>query len=276
MNKLYGLIGYPVKHSMSALMHNAAFKHLGINAEYKLLEVKPGELKSFFNSFREKNISGINITIPHKAKSMYFMDDLSNEAKLIEAINTVVSKGERLIGHNTDGIGFIRSLKEDLDFDSKGKAAFIFGAGGASRGVSFSLASEGLSHIYLTDVDSAKAASLARDIEIKTGTQAIAILYNKKSIKELILNSDLLVNATPCGMKKTDPELIPDDFLHRGLVVFDLIYNQKETPLIKSAKKKGIKALNGLSMLIYQGAASFGLWTNTDAPLEVMRKALKC
>ena len=114
MKQLYGLIGYPVKHSLSALMHNAAFKHLGMDAEYKLFEVKQNELKHFFDGFRRNNISGINITIPHKMRSMCFCDDLSDEAKLIEAINTVALKDDRLVGCNTDGIGFLTSLKRDL------------------------------------------------------------------------------------------------------------------------------------------------------------------
>lgn len=276
MKQLYGLIGYPVKHSLSAVMHNRAFKHLGIDAEYKLFEVKPNELKDFFDNFRKNRVSGINITIPHKTKSMYFMDDLSNGAKLIEAINTVTLKGDRLIGYNTDGIGFVRALKEDLNFDPKGKIAFIFGAGGAGRAVSFSLVKEGLDRILLTDIDGNRAAVLARDIEKKTDKEAIAIECKSKAVMELVLNSDLLVNATPCGMKKGDAELLPEDFLHSGLYVFDLIYNPKETPLIKQALKRNLKAVNGLGMLVYQGAASFQLWTGRVAPLEVMRKAVKC
>ena len=276
MKTLYGLIGYPVKHSLSALMHNAAFKHLGIEAEYRLFEVKPEGLKEFFDGFRTKGISGINITIPHKTRSVYFMDDLSDKAKLIEAINTVAMKGDRLVGYNTDGIGFLRSLKEDLGFNPKGKIVFVLGAGGAGRAVSFSLAKEGVTRIVLVDKDWDKAAILARDVEKKTQTETIAIEFNGRGVKELVLNSDLVVNATPCGMKKQGPAPLPEDFLHRSLAVFDLIYNPGETTLIKEARKKGLKAVNGLGMLIYQGAAAFELWTGKKAPIDVMRKAIKC
>ncbi len=275
MKKIYGLIGYPVRHSLSALMHNAAFEHLGIEAEYKLFEVKPKSLKKFFDDFRKNRISGINITIPHKTASMYMVDDLGDEAKLIEAVNTVVLKGDRLIGRNTDGVGFIRSLKEDLGFDPKGKIAFIFGAGGAARAVSFSLAKEGISRIILTDLNSEAAINLARDLGKKTDIEVVALEHHKGSIKELILNSDLVVNATPCGMKAGDAELFPKEFLHKGLAVFDLIYNPAETTLIKEAGKKGIKAINGSGMLLYQGMESFKIWTGKDAPMEVMRKAVK-
>ena len=276
MKKLYGLIGYPVKHSLSALMHNAAFKHLGIEAEYKLFEVKPHKLQKFFTEFRWSGISGVNITIPHKRQSLYFMDDLSSKAKLTEAINTVALKGDRLVGYNTDGIGFLRALKEDLGFSPKGKIAFILGAGGAGRAVTFSLAKEEVSRIMISDIDMDKAAILARDIEKKTRVETVAVEFGGKGAPELILNSDLLVNATPIGMKKTDKPLIPADFLHRSLAVFDLIYNPEETNLLKEARKKKLKACNGLGMLVYQGAAAFELWTGKPAPLEVMRKAIKC
>jgi len=276
MKKIYGLIGYPVKHSLSPRMHNAAFRHLGIDAEYKLFEVKPEKLKDFFDNFRKKGLAGINITIPHKTKSMFFMDDLTDEAKLIEAINTVVLKADHLIGHNTDGIGFIKSLKEDLDFNPKGKVAFIFGAGGASRAVSFSLAQESLSRIILTDIDADRAASLARDIEKKTGIEVIAVDHDKKAIKELVINSDLLVNATPIGMKPGEASVVPKEFLHKGLVVFDLIYNPKQPPLLKEADKLGLRNTNGLGMLLHQGAAAFKFWTAKNAPVEIMRGAIEC
>lgn len=275
MKQLYGLIGYPVKHSLSAKMHNAAFKHLGIDAEYKLFEVRPDELKKFFDNFRSNGIRGINITIPHKTRSMIFCDDLSDEARLIEAINTVALVGDRLVGYNTDGKGFVRSLKEDLDFDPKGKIAFIFGAGGAGKAVSFSLAREGASRIVLVDVDREKAAALATALEKKTDTEAIAVQRNNRVVKEMILNSDLLVNATPSGMKGTDQPVVPEDFLYRGLVLFDLVYNRK-TELIKQAAKKGLRSADGLGMLVYQGMLSFELWTGKKVPIEIMRKAIKC
>ena len=276
MSTLYGLIGYPVKHSLSARMHNAAFRHLSIDAEYKLFEVKPDELKRFFDTFRTKGMRGINITIPYKTKAMHLMDDLGDEARMIEAINTVALKSKRLIGYNTDGIGFIKSLKEDLHFEPKGKTAFILGAGGAARAVSFSLAKEALQRIVLVDIDPQKAASLAGDVEKKTDTESIAIESGRETIKELLLNSDLLVNATPCGMRKTDPEILPAEALCKGLVIFDLVYNPKETPLIKSARKRNLACVNGLGMLVYQGAASFKLWTGRAAPLGVMKKAVGC
>lgn len=270
--KIYGLIGYPVRHSLSPAMQNAAFKHLGIDAEYRLFQVTPDELEEFFFNFK-KRLCGINITIPHKESSIEYMDELGGEAKSIRAINTVVLQDDRLIGYNTDETAFLRSLKEDLNFSPSGKKAIVFGAGGASRAVSFGLIKDKIKRIILVDVDTEKAASLAEDLN-KAGCDAAAVESNEMAIKELLLNSDLLVNASPCGMKRDDPPLLSSEFLHKDLAVFDLIYNPKETPLVKEAKKRGLKAVNGIGMLLYQGAASFELWTKKKAPVEIMRKAL--
>lgn len=271
--KTYGLIGYPVKHSLSPIMQNAAFKDLGIDAEYKLFEIRPEELGDFFSTFKE-NVCGINITIPHKETSVKYMDRLDDNARSIGAINTVVLDSSKLIGYNTDATGFVSSLKSDLKFDPASKKAFIFGAGGAARAVTFGLLREKVKRIVVTDLDMAKAAGLVGDLKA-AGCDAIALKNDRGAERELILDSDLLVNATPCGMKKGDRELLPSEFLHKGLSVFDLIYSPSQTPLIKDAGKRGIRAVNGLGMLIYQGAAAFKLWTKKEPPVGVMRKALE-
>lgn len=273
MKRIYGLIGYPVKHSLSPAMHSAAFKDLGIDAEYKLFEVGPDELKDFFSTFKER-LCGINITIPHKETSIEYMDELRGEAELIGAINTVVLEDDKLIGHNTDEAGFLEALKEDLQFKPAGKKAIVFGAGGAARAVSFGLMAGKIDRIILIDMDKEKASHLARDL-MKAGCKdAIAIEGDRETIGNLTLNSDLLVNATPCGMKRDDPELLSSKFLHLRLSVFDLIYNPEQTPLIKEAKTKGCKATNGLGMLLYQGMRSFQLWTGRRPNPVVMREAL--
>ncbi|MBL7068426.1 MAG: shikimate dehydrogenase [Candidatus Omnitrophica bacterium] len=273
MKQTYGLIGYPVKHSLSARMHNAAFKHLEIDAEYELFEIKPGELNDFFSSFKER-LSGINITIPHKEASIKYVDAVDKISDAIGAINTVVLENDRLHGYNTDVIGFLKSLKEDLKFKPAGKRAVVFGAGGAARAVTFALLFEEIEQIVLVDIDTKKAALLADELQ-KDGCNAIAVEKDPMAIKELLLNSDLVVNATPCGMKKGDPELLDPNFLHDKLAVFDLIYNPLETRLIKEAKEKGCNAVNGLGMLLYQGAAAFRLWTKKPAPIGIMKEALE-
>jgi len=271
--KTYGLIGFPVKHSLSAVMHNAAFKHLGIDAEYKLFEIRPDELEGFFSHFKER-LSGINITIPHKEASIKYVDELAGAANWIGAINTVALEKDRLTGYNTDETGFVRSLKEDLNFNPAQKKAVIFGAGGAARAVSFGLLREKIERMILMDIDKKRSINLAKLLKSK-GCDVTAVEYDRRVAGELVYNSDLLVNATPCGMKKGDPELLDPNFLHDRLTVFDLIYNPGQTPLIEEAKKRGVKAANGLGMLLYQGAAAFELWTNIKAPIDVMRKALQ-
>lgn len=271
--KKYGLIGYPVKHSLSGKMHNAAFKHLGIDAEYKLFEVKPDDLSLFYAAFKER-LLGINITIPYKETSIKYVDAIDKISEAIGAINTVMLEGDKLCGYNTDVIGFLRSLKEDLGFKPNSKKAVIFGAGGAARAVSFALFSENIKQLILVDPDMKKAAFLANELN-ENGFNAIAVYRDLRAIKELVLNADLLVNASPCGMKEADPEVVPADFLHKDLSVFDLIYNPAETSLIKQAKKKACKAINGLGMLVYQGAASFELWTGKKAPIGAMKEAIK-
>ncbi len=273
--KTYGLIGYPVKHSLSAAMHNAAFRHLGIDAEYKLFEVKPEELKDFFASFKD-NLSGINITIPHKEAALKYMDSVDDQACSIGAINTVVLDKGSLVGYNTDAAGFGRALENDLGFKAGSKKAVMLGAGGAGRAISFELGSLGISRLVIADLDTEKAASLvggAKGLK-EAGYNAIATEYDKKVLGEIIYDSDLLLNATPCGMKEGDPELIEAKFMHEGLSVFDLIYNPSETVLVKKAKQNGCKAINGLKMLLYQGAEAFTLWTKHEAPIDVMWKAL--
>ena len=254
-------------------MHNAAFKELGIEAEYVLIEKSPKGLKGFFEHFLDE-FAGCNVTIPHKEACMGYLDEVRGPAKAIGAVNTVVADKKRLIGYNTDGIGFIRALREDLGFEAKDKVAVVFGAGGASRAVSFGLHSRGIREVILTDIDADKAVGLAMDLA-KAGCSSMAIEHNEEVLGNLALNADLIVNATPRGMKKDDPELIPAEFLCQRIAVFDLVYNPSETPLLAAAAEKGCRHTNGLGMLLYQGAESFKLWTGRDAPIEVMKKALK-
>lgn len=270
--KIYGLIGYPVKHSLSPLMHNAAFSHLKIDAEYKLFEVKPEGLEDFVNTLEQKNIHGLNVTIPHKEKVIPFLGTISEEARLIGAVNTIKVSGSRLEGFNTDGEGFLKHLTQDLGFNPENKNIALIGAGGAARAVSVYLASAKPKAIAIFDIDRNKSSALAshlkenfKDIDFKIAD----------SIEELrIGDCDLLANATPIGMKDSDPYLVEEKLLHKGILVYDLIYNPNETNLLRAAKSRGAKVSNGLGMLLYQGAIAFQIWTGKSAPLEVMRQAL--
>jgi len=270
--RIYGLIGSPLKHSLSPFMHNAGFAALKINALYRLFELKPEELESFFGRLEENNIYGLNVTVPYKEKVLNFLDKISDEAKIIGAVNTIRVSGDILEGFNTDGEGFIKSLKEDLGFRPPAKAIIILGAGGAARAISVYLCKENIASIDIYDVDSNKAAKLAG--HLKENFKGVTVNH-AGSIAGLPLGkADLLVNATPIGLKESDPCLIEADLLGRNIMVYDLIYNPKETKLLKVVKEKGIRASNGLGMLLYQGMAAFEIWTGRAAPKEVMQKAL--
>jgi shikimate dehydrogenase len=271
--KIYGLVGFPVQQSLSPLMHNAAFSALGINAEYKLFAVKPPELENFLRSLSPRNIYGLNVTIPYKEAVIPFLDRVSKETKLIGAVNTIKVSGGRLEGFNTDGFGFLRHLTEDLKFNPENQKIAILGAGGAAKAIGVYLSQVKPKRIYIYDVDRTKLIVLVRhlqenfkNVEFKAAS----------SIEELdISGCDLLVNATPVGMKESDPCLVNEKFIHSNLLFYDLIYNPKETKLLKLAKKRSAKVSNGLGMLLYQGALAFELWQDKKAPIQIMKEALE-
>lgn len=272
--EIYGLIGYPVRHTYSPLMHNAAFESLRINAVYLPFEVRPRDLKSNLFCMESIGVRGLNVTIPHKEKVLKYLDEIDREASLIGAVNTIVNKGGRLRGFNTDGRGFVISLKENFGISPKGKRFFIMGAGGAARAISFSLALRGARRIVLVDVISKKAIKLAQSLSRETSCEAIALRKDKRAMREMILSSDVFINATPCGMKTKDPRVIDPKLLHKGLFVYDIIYNVAITKLLRDAKERGAHTSGGIGMLLHQGALSFKLWTGKTPPINIMRKAL--
>lgn len=271
--KTYGLIGYPVKHSLSPLMHNAAFSHLKMDAEYRLFEVKAQELGDFVGSLSQKNISGLNVTIPHKEKVIPLLDSISEEAKLIGAVNTIKVSDNRLEGFNTDGEGFLKHLTADLGFEAQGKDICIIGAGGASKAVSVYLSRAKPGSISFYDIDKSKSSELVDHLKENFKNVEFRISDSVEGLN--IKDCSLLVNATPIGMKEADPCIVEQDLLHKDILVYDLVYNPGETKLLKIAKSKGAKVSNGLGMLLYQGAIAFQIWTGKTAPIEVMRGALE-
>ncbi len=266
----YGLIGFPVKHSFSAAMHNAAFKSYEINARYELFEVSPDKLDIFLRALKNENICGINVTIPHKENSLRCLDKKSVEVEEIGAVNTIrVNTDGTLKGFNTDYAGFTRHLEE---LGIKAKKAALIGAGGAAKAVSVALAKKGTSEIAIYDVEKEKSFSLAERIKnIKPDCN----VYNVDSVSGLkIEEKNILVNASPVGMKEADPCLVEESVLRPDLFVYDLIYNPEKTKLLQLAESKGLKNSNGLMMLLYQGMLAFEHWTGQSAPKEIMYKAL--
>lgn len=271
--KIYGVIGFPAKHSLSPLMHNAAFHALKINAEYKIFEKTPEELAVFLNSLTQEGIAGLNVTVPYKEKVISFLTKLSREAKLIGAVNTIKVSGAKLEGFNTDAEGILAHLKKELKFNPKNKKIALIGAGGAAKAVCVALAKEKPKSITLYDIDRIKAESLLCQLK----ENFAKIDFNlADTIEGLAISSaDLLINATPIGMKEEDPLLVPEGLLQRNLLVYDLVYNPDKTKLLQAAERIGAKFTNGLGMLLYQGAASFKIWTAKKAPLKIMRDALE-
>ncbi len=271
--KIYGLYGWPVEHTFSPAMHNAAFKRLEMDACYVAFPVHPDRLEDAMRSISALSIQGVNVTVPHKERAAVMLSELSEEARLMTAVNTIEVRGDRLIGHNTDGRGFLRSLREDLKFEPKGRSIFIIGAGGAGRAVGFSLAIAGATGITIYDKDVQKGSALARDIREKTGADVFAVddIMNAAGAAK---DADCIVNATPLGMKKTDLMPLDAHVIRKGQIVCDLIYNPPETRLLRSAKARGARTLNGLGMLLYQGVLAFEIWTGKKAPVGVMKAAL--
>jgi shikimate dehydrogenase len=275
MHKVVGLIGYPLGHSVSPGMHNAAFKKVGLDFEYVPFEVEPKDLAEALKGLRALHIAGFNVTIPHKESIVPLLDEVTKLARIIGAVNTVLNQEGKLIGYNTDGAGFIDSLKEDAGVNPKGKKAVVLGAGGASRAVSIMLAEVGARSITLTDVLEEKAKTLSGYIGSYFEIPCDSVKANSPELQKTIDAADILVNSTPVGMHpKIDQSPLNESVkLHSKLLVYDLVYNPSETRLLKDAKAAGCNPCSGLGMLVRQGASAFTIWTGEEAPIEVMRQA---
>ncbi|MCX5680330.1 MAG: shikimate dehydrogenase [Candidatus Omnitrophica bacterium] len=274
---IYGVLGHPVGHSLSPAMQNAAFKAAGIDAEYGVYDVAPEGLEDFLSNLSRKGISGLNVTIPHKIKTKEYIEQngsLDSFARKLGAVNTVKPGPDgKLCAFNTDGPGFYRSLVEDLKFEPEGKSVFVLGSGGAATAVVMYLGN-GPKRIFISDVDEEKTTALKKHYDGYYDRSRISIVDPMKMEKDLDA-SDLLVNATPIGMKDGDPSPIVKDMLHKGLRVYDLVYNRPATELVRDATRLKLHAVTGLGMLLYQGAIAFEIWTGRPAPVTVMKKALK-
>lgn len=262
--KITGLFGYPVEHTLSPAMHNAAFEQLGLNYCYLPFLVHPDSLGAAVNAVRALNFAGVNVTVPHKEKVISFLDTVNEEALFIGAVNTIVNSDGKLTGYNTDGRGFMQALLEN-NIAVHDKKILIMGAGGASRAISYYL-SEKAKALCIIDIDEQKLAKLISDLS------GIRVNVSNPGRTISFEDFDILINATPLGMKKDDPLPVDIAAITPGHVVCDLIY--KQTPLLEAAGQKGCKTMNGLGMLLWQGILAFELWTKASPPVEVMKKAL--
>lgn len=277
--ELYGLIGFPVKHSLSPAMQNAAFRELGMDAEYRLFEVEDRDLGSFLGSIaEEKRLSGLNVTVPHKIRVKEYLERngrLDEHAVKLGAVNTIkVSKDGTLCGFNTDGPGFYRSLVEDLKFEPEGRSVMVLGSGGAAKAIVMYLGN-GPKEISIFDVERMKAEELKRHYGKYYDEARLRLISSPDGISAALDRSDLLVNATPVGMRDVDPSPLSKKYLRSGLYVYDLVYNRPVTQLVKDANSAKAHAVTGAGMLLYQGAAAFEIWTGKKAPVAVMKRALR-
>ncbi|MDH7570090.1 MAG: shikimate dehydrogenase [Armatimonadota bacterium] len=267
--------GWPVRHSLSPPMHNAAFRHLGMDWCYVPFAVAPQHLADAVRGVRALGIVGVNATIPHKEALVQLVDEVDPEARAVGAVNTIHNDGGVLRGYSTDGEGFLGALQRE-GFDPAGKRAVILGAGGSARCVAVALARAGAAHLTIANRTPERAAQLAHLVQSRGGV-ADATGLHPQPLQRAIAGADLLVNTTSVGMHphEDDPLLVPEEALHPGLLVYDLIYSPPETRLLAAARRRGARTANGLLMLVLQGAASFRIWTGVEAPVAVMEAALR-
>ena len=274
--KITGLFGCPVKHTFSPAMHNAAFEALKMDMVYLPFEVSPEDLEGAVASLVPLGVVGVNVTIPHKEAVIRHLDEVSETAELIGSVNTITVRDRRLRGDNTDAYGFATSLQEEAGFDLKGKRVFVMGAGGASRAVSFQSALAGAAELVIADVDASKAESLAGAVSSRFDRCRVQCSpASAGDVEKALAGADLFVNATPIGMEPGDPPLIRVEWLDSATVVFDAIYNPLQTRLLREAGERGLKTVNGIGMLLHQGARAFELFTGVPPPVDVMFQVLQ-
>jgi len=269
---VFGIFGHPVEHTFSPGMHNAAFAKIKRDACYVPFAVAPADLGRAVRAVVALGIRGLNITIPHKETIIPFLDDLTDDARMIGAVNTIEVNRGKLIGHNTDGRGFLRSLREETGFRPKGKTILMVGSGGAARAVGINLALSGARTIILCDLDTVKASKLGREIQNKTATRVEVV--SQERLEKAAPTAECIINATPLGLKPGDPLPIPRHLIRKDQLICDLVYNPLRTPLLKAARSAGADTLSGIGMLLYQGVIAFEIWTGGKAPVKVMKAAL--
>lgn len=268
-----GIIGYPIEHTLSPVFQNAAFDHAGLNWAYLPFKVAPAALQVALAGLKACDCRGLNITMPHKQAAYDLVDELDESAELVGAVNTIEFKDGRSIGHSTDGSGFIRSLKSDAHFNPGKKRALVIGAGGAAQSIALSLAAAGAAQIIVLNRTAKKAEKIVGLIRSHYSDCAASIgdINDPAEVK----NCDLVVNATSVGMTANAGVPLALDLIESDQIVYDVIYWPPETEFLRLAKEKGARTVNGASMLLYQGAAAFTIWTGLPAPIERMAAALQ-
>ena len=271
------VLGFPVAHSISPTMQNAAFQAARLPYNYIAIEVKPEELAPTLQKLVQLGFLGLNITLPHKQSVLSYINEVSDHASFLGAVNTISIRNEKLFGYNTDGPGFVTALKEKWNLLMPAQRILILGAsGGAGKAIAAQCVLEGCLELYLASrTPTTLESEVKRLSQYSKGTIPIkAVEMSNKGIASIMPHVDLIVNATSVGMSENDPSLIASDLFNEDQYCYDIVYSSSSTPLIKSALQAGAKATNGLSMLLHQGALAFQTWFEQDPPIEMMRQAL--
>ncbi len=274
----FGLFGHPVKHSLSPVMHEASFRSLGIKAEYVVFDVPPEELAEKLEFCRREGFNGLNVTIPHKEAIVPLMGTLDATARLFGAVNTVKIDGRGFTGYNTDTLGFLTDLKESRGWTPERRRVLIVGCGGAGRALAFTCARDGALEIGLADKIASKARVLACEIadRLPDAVAQVNVLSGDPEVwARYGRDCDLLLHCTSAGLHAGDESPIPGEAFHEGQLLYDLVYTARVTPTMRVAQAAGADTLNGIGMLMHQGAEAFRIWTGLDADTKAMRTALE-
>jgi len=278
-----GVFGDPVEHSLSPQMQNAALKHCKIDMQYARFRISRSELREALDLIRKPEFVGVNLTIPHKIAALEFLDGAEENVMRIGAVNVIKLETGKLHGFNTDGRGFSRAVREEFSVDLRDLRVMIVGAGGAARAIALQCAKENCERLVIANRTIEKAQNLTDDLrDLFSGPRVLgpvarlqAIPLEETAIRFQVANVDLIVNATPAGLNRGDSSPIPSRLLAPHVMVYDAVYSEKRTPLVSAAIEAGARAVNGLSMLLHQGTLAFEIWFQREAPLEVMRAAIR-
>jgi shikimate dehydrogenase len=273
--KPFAVLGHPIGHTLSPAMHNAAMAALKMDTIYLAFDVHPEYLMDALAAMNHLGFGGANLTVPLKEAACNKLRKLDESAQLLGAVNTVKFAPDGITGYNTDSKGFLKAIEEAFGESIAGKSVFVLGTGGAGRAVALACAGAGATSISLSDADSDRCRKLAAEIETQFLIETVNVASSAKGQAQAARDADLIVQATPVGMKSNEPSLLGPEAFRKGQWVFDLIYMYPETAFMKAAEKGGAQASNGLGMLLHQGAMAFEIWTGVKPPLDVMRKALE-
>jgi shikimate dehydrogenase len=278
-----GVFGDPVAHSLSPQMQNTALHDCGIAMQYARFHIRPNELRSALRLLRELNFVGVNVTVPHKVASFTQVDETDESATRPGAVNTIRVSDGKLIGSNTDGEGFLRAIRTEFSIDLRDLRVMIIGAGGGTgRAIAWQCALENCERLVLVNRTLEKANALAEQLRpffsgprvLGPSARLEAIAWDESAMRTQLADIDLIVNTTPLGMNPSDSAPVAARLIAPHHIVFDCVYGLSKTALVRAAEEAGARGTNGLSMLVYQGALSFSIWFNREAPIEAMRAAL--